>query len=147
MCYPLIRWSGLGTVTKPSWEWTVMFGQPFECWNFPCKHVPLLNLVSWMLTQEQQGDGHQGYHMVYFQTKNPIWVNFGGPLSGKYGYNLWPYGHMAIVMYVHRYVFMYVHRYGYVFMYVHRYVFMYVHRYVFMYVHRYVCMHVQTVRL
>jgi hypothetical protein len=28
-------------------------------------------------------DFKQGCQMVYFQTKNPIWVTFGGPYIGK----------------------------------------------------------------
>jgi hypothetical protein len=30
--------------------------------------------------------------MVYFQTKIPIWVNFGGPWNGKVWYVPFPFG-------------------------------------------------------
>jgi hypothetical protein len=30
--------------------------------------------------------------MVYFQTKIPIWINFGGHWIGKAGYILWSFG-------------------------------------------------------
>jgi hypothetical protein len=42
----------------------------------------------------------QGCQMVYFQTKTPIWVNFGEPWNGKGWHILWPfgiyYGHLVI---------------------------------------------------
>jgi hypothetical protein len=34
----------------------------------------------------------QGRQMVYFQTKIPIWVNFGGPCNGRCWYILWRFG-------------------------------------------------------
>jgi hypothetical protein len=34
----------------------------------------------------------QGCRMVYFQTKNPIWINFGGSCNRTSCYILWPLG-------------------------------------------------------
>jgi hypothetical protein len=38
------------------------------------------------------GSSDQGCQMVCFQTKNPIWVNFGGSHNGKSWYILRPFG-------------------------------------------------------
>jgi hypothetical protein len=36
---------------------------------------------------------NQGFQMVvYFQTKNPIWVNLSGLWNGRWSYTLWPFG-------------------------------------------------------
>jgi hypothetical protein len=33
--------------------------------------------------EAEQEHEQQGCQMIYFQTKIPIWVNFGGPWNGK----------------------------------------------------------------
>jgi hypothetical protein len=62
----------------------------------------------------------QGGQMAYFQTKIPIWVNFGGPWNGNASmfydhldyftsiwYNLWPFGTVCCHL-VHFFPFWYV---------------------------------------
>jgi hypothetical protein len=39
--------------------------------------------------------------MVFvFKPKIPIWVNFGGPLNGKYWYILWSFGNVVVIWYI-----------------------------------------------
>jgi hypothetical protein len=48
-------------------------------------------------TKKTKYQKYQKLHMVYFHTKNPNWVYFGGSRDGKCWFILWPFGNFVVI--------------------------------------------------